>query len=349
MMETLDVSHTKETQTLPIEEVAEQISTRDRKDEENDNLFTRWCARTSCHGVSDMTRARNWMERIFWITMVLASLFIISPQIYFLLRDYTDQGAWISVTYEVPKEELHLPDILLCNYNRINYTKAMEYHLTETQLLYISRQFRNPEYVFSAWEFGNSTRKEGAAQYKKWSARHNITFQNLMQPLAHDCEETIIFMVFDGRRVENPCKFVKIRESQQLGACLFIHPPEFLGKITKHGNSNGLKLVFDTNTIDYEPDFVSRYLDYGFAMHLSYNSYPNDWISLSSGFHHWISIRKDRTIINSNYRFSYLKFSWSKNDENAPCKENHKTPLKVVSEIRHKKSIDVNKFSLKNW
>ncbi len=86
----------------------------------------------------------------------------------------------------------------------------------------MNRQFQNPEYMFNPREFRKWTGALGTRSCKRWRARHNITYQDLLQELTHDCEATIALIVYAGRRLRNPCRYVKLRESLKLGACLFL-------------------------------------------------------------------------------------------------------------------------------
>ncbi len=304
-------------------------------EEAQKNVFVRWCSRTSCHGFSDFVASERWGEKLFWISCLIVSFLLVLPQLYLVILDFVEEDDWVSSTFELAQESLQFPIILLCNYNRINQTKAEgKYGLTDNNLQYINRQFHSSAMGNVAWDFNSSTSttswQDDMGNYQRWrDGPHstNVSFSDLLWDLGHSCDETIFLMVYNGERVKNPCSYSAGILTPNFGKCFAIRLPDHLDPVTRSGPISGVKLVLNANLVDYETGFIGRHLDYGMAMYLYYSgNVPQEWISLAPGFHHWIEMMAEKYVVKSG-RSGYFFFLSQDN----PCAHGE---LKVLPDNR---------------
>src|SRR5262249_45568714 len=82
---------------------------------------------------------------------------------------------------------LELPSVIICNVNRIKWSKAKEYNLTTDMIkfmflsLTIHNQYTITEYNFSA-----------ANQYMEWRKAHNLSFLEVFENLGPDIEDIFV-------------------------------------------------------------------------------------------------------------------------------------------------------------
>ena len=113
----------------------------------NISTFDNWCQTTSCHGFSDLSKARHWMLRLFWVSFITLFLTMAAWQISELLYFFFTPPYYHTTTHIENYGQLRFPKLTLCNLNKVDRQKALQLGMTmannsnEVDVDYLSHLF----------------------------------------------------------------------------------------------------------------------------------------------------------------------------------------------------------------
>ncbi len=91
-----------------------------------------WCSATTWHGISDFYKTRSSVAKLFWLAVIVFSLFNITFQILSFLVDFLGPNKWaVTVGFQPAQNGMPFPNVTICNLNQYNLTRIKERNITE--------------------------------------------------------------------------------------------------------------------------------------------------------------------------------------------------------------------------
>ncbi len=217
--------------------------------------------------------------------MILISFSIMSYHAYLSSCTYWQGNKWSSQVTEITSQTAQLPLITICNFNRMNRTRAKQkWDLTDDLITYLNKQFAT-DHAFPV-EYNETISKT----YKEWRRQHgDILLAELLMDLGHTCEQSLVHGALHNKFVN--CSTVAYQLDSEFGKCFTINAHGELGSTSTAGTTSSLHLLLHAGSQHYSTRIEEALLDQGLVIKVSYDDQPSSWISLTPGFHTWIGMK----------------------------------------------------------
>lgn len=180
-----------------------------------------WSSTTTWHGIQDVAASRSGFFRFLWTFILLMASGMLLWQLYQVVNNYLNSLKYFTAITTTPVESLSLPNITLCNFNRVNISKKVELKLSDEALAYLYLALPQ-NYKISSFALNNTDKLKLA--YDQWVSFYNRTVdvQEIFSFLGHECSPTFLFCQFAGKSFS--CCSCVTPVVNQFGKCLSITP-----------------------------------------------------------------------------------------------------------------------------
>uniref|UniRef100_A0A914UY47 Uncharacterized protein n=1 Tax=Plectus sambesii TaxID=2011161 RepID=A0A914UY47_9BILA len=223
-----------------------------------------------------------------------------------MIKDFAEHQ-WSSTIQEMQSDSggLEFPSVVICNVNRIKWSKAQEYNLTTDmiQLMFVSLALHN-QYTISKYNFS------ALSQYREWRAAHNFSFLDIFDNLGPQIEDIFIQKDFSTQYRITP--FFTI----EYGRCWRV---DFNYSSNTVGSKGGKIMLLDSQVWDYLPLLYNNHLHEGLALQIAYDGRVElgQWITIQPGTRTAIAIQAYEDSIRQEESSTFNPFTLLKSKP--PC------------------------------
>uniref|UniRef100_A0AC35EXL7 Uncharacterized protein n=1 Tax=Panagrolaimus sp. PS1159 TaxID=55785 RepID=A0AC35EXL7_9BILA len=141
-----------ETQITPKREIPKASPEPSLKEDSDTEKVPKWCddgfelfkEHSTFHGVKDLSKANLPSTKCLWILILCVSIFFSIQGCYMIISEYLQRPVVVSYFVAEAHQNLALPDIIICPFNRFNKTYLENLNITGDLAQYLELAFPGP-------------------------------------------------------------------------------------------------------------------------------------------------------------------------------------------------------------
>uniref|UniRef100_A0A914XHA3 Uncharacterized protein n=1 Tax=Plectus sambesii TaxID=2011161 RepID=A0A914XHA3_9BILA len=271
--------------------------------------FDEWASETTAHGFLDYSKSKSVIGKAIWFFLIFLSLMLMVYQLYRVTNDYL-KHEWITTIQEKASDtgQAELPKIIICNINRLKWSKAIKYNLTLDLIDFLFHQFQSMN-IFPKGLQNFST----VEQFGAWRRAHNLTYLKIFEQIGPSFSDIFIE---NPIAAENLTTEIDAIQTYEFGRCQRLNL-NFNASLV--GSLGGVSMVLDVQSWDYIPLLYNNYPSEGLVIQFSYagNAEIGQWIKLHPGTHTSIALRGVKSTVRLQDRSTFNPFNFL--DSDPPC------------------------------